>query len=172
VPQHQGQLDGLCGVYAISNAMEQCGVSEPELAFRVACLATANKRWPDLLWEGTTFGDLKRMIRLVLDSPVNDIELKVRYPFAREVPVRNRSYWDAFDKAFEDTDAVCGIIGINQPSAHWVVVSRHRERLLFTDSAAGQPYELRDRDKLYAGARQRNADDWLVAKRELALFYH
>jgi hypothetical protein len=172
MPRHQGALDGLCGPYAIANAFEQCGVEESELVFRLACLSAANRRWPNLLWEGTSFGDLRRMIRLCLDSPLNKTRLKVRYPFLAAQPANNRAFWARFNEAFDDSDAECAILGIEAPHQHWIVVTRHRGRLLFIDSAAGQPYELRDQNTLYAGERRRRASDWLVAKQEFALFHH
>lgn len=171
MPQHQGALDGLCGPYAIANALEQCGITDSETVFKLACLSAAPRRWPDLLWVGTTFGDLRRMIRLCLDSSLNEGGLKVRYPFLAKKPATNRAYWEGFDRAFESLDAECGIIGLEAPHKHWIVVTRHRGRLLFTDSTAGEPYLLRGRDSLYAGAKLREPFDWLVAKRELAIFH-
>ena len=171
MPQHQGGYDGLCGPYAIANALEQCGLADSDFLFRLACLSASPRRWPDLLWNGTTFGDLRRMIRLCLDSPANDNGVRVRYPFHRDPPANNRDYWRRFDEAFEGCGAICGIIGIQEPHEHWIVVSRHREQLLFTDSAAGQAHQLKGRDGLYAGTRRRRSDQWLIASGELVLFY-
>jgi hypothetical protein len=92
--------------------------------------------------------------------------------FLTTQPATNRAFWARFNDAFDDSDAECAILGIEAPHQHWIVVTRHRGRLLFTDSAAGQPYELRDQNTLYAGERRRRASDWLVAKQELALFHH
>ena len=111
------------------------------------------------------------MIRLCLDSPANDNGVRVRYPFHRDPPANNRDSWRRFDEAFEGCGAICGSIGIQEPHEHWIVVSRHREQLLFTDSAAGQAHQLKGRDGLYAGTRRRRSDQWLIASGELVLFY-
>jgi len=65
VPNYQGKLDGLCGMYALSNALEVCGVEDYEKAWDVACEAIPSDRWPQVLWEGTTFDDLNVMIEQV-----------------------------------------------------------------------------------------------------------
>lgn len=59
----QGQLDGLCGPYAITNALAYLGHGGDRAdVFQTACSAVSRNRWAILLWEGTTFGDLKKMI--------------------------------------------------------------------------------------------------------------
>ena len=58
---YQGTLDGLCGPYAIVNAYHQCDIEEEWLGndiFKVACLAING--WPQVLWEGTSFGQMRR----------------------------------------------------------------------------------------------------------------
>jgi hypothetical protein len=65
MPKHQGELDGLCGPYAIANALEHCGLDgfKPETVFQSACSALSRRRWPGVLWKGATFVDLQRMIK-------------------------------------------------------------------------------------------------------------
>lgn len=135
VPKYQGELDGLCGPYAIANALGACGCAEFDTIFRIACNAVAKNRWPKLLWDGTTFGDLERMIRACLDEVGGGVS--VRYPFKKRVPKSNKDYWISFEAIFNpDSQAVCGVIGLTRPSSHWIVVSRDGNRLLFIDSGA------------------------------------
>ena len=64
MPAYQGEFDGLCGMYAIANAYELCGHGDhSDQLFRVACGAVAPTRWPKVLWDGTSFQDMVRMIK-------------------------------------------------------------------------------------------------------------
>jgi hypothetical protein len=171
MPSYQGSLDGLCGPYAVANALEQCGLADDhEALFRLACSAPALTRWPNVLWLGTSFADLQRMIKACLDSEANTVGLEARYPFWRDPPESNAAYWARFDSIFEDEKVVCGIIGITRPMMHWIVVSRDGRRLLFTDCSPSQPYQRKNRSSLFAGQRARKPNQWLIDRRELVVF--
>lgn len=77
---YQGYYDGLCGMYAIANAFMECGVKDGEEVFHTACSVLAQKRWPKTVWEGTKFGDMKRMISGCCEELAIE-GLRVRYPF-------------------------------------------------------------------------------------------
>jgi len=166
-PSYQGELDGLCGPYAIANALEECQYTDKEAIFKLACEALSKRRWPAVLWCGTTFGDMQRMIRACLKN-INHIQ--VRYPFMHSIPESNNTYWEKFDAIFNDRSAMCGIIGVTKPSEHWIVVSRNGNRIDFTDSAAGQPYVRKNRSSLIAGLRRKKTSQWLINRKELIVF--
>ena len=47
MPSFQGELDGLCGPYAIVNAFEECGLADDgEAIFKACCKALSAARWP------------------------------------------------------------------------------------------------------------------------------
>lgn len=117
MPAHQGYYDGLCGQYAVANALELCGLGQHrEAIFKTACASAAADRWPVVLWNGTEFSDLRRMVRSCLSSPANRLGVKARYPLLKRKPPTNFAYWEAFDEAFSDDAAVCGIVGLRAPS--------------------------------------------------------
>lgn len=65
---YQGDLDGLCGPYAIVNAFNQCDLDEDWLGedlFKTACSAIDD--WPDTLWDGTNFEQMMSMIDRCMD---------------------------------------------------------------------------------------------------------
>ena len=70
----QGQLDGLCGVYAIVHVLN--GLlgplfhrhNLPDDVFREACRALPRSRYPALLWDGTTPAELLKGKRPVIDA--------------------------------------------------------------------------------------------------------
>ncbi len=100
MPVYQGELDGLCGPYAIANAFELCGES-PDQAFQMACSAIPRARWPDVLWEGTTFFDIRRMIKkCLLAAQGTPNRITVQYPFLKNEPATNAKYWQGFDQIF------------------------------------------------------------------------
>ena len=170
MPRYQGELDGLCGPYAIANALEECGYTgSHEAVFQTACSAVSSRRWPDLLWEGTWFGDLQRMISACLREHCG-AGLVARYPFLRRTPATNEDYWRRFDEVFDGDHALCGIMRRSRPSAHWIVVSREGGRLWFTDSDPHMPYRRKNRASVFAGDRRQTPRQWLVDRAELVVF--
>lgn len=164
----QGQLDGLCGPYAIKNALTYLGhESERADVFQTACSAVSRSRWPALLWEGTTFGDLKKMIRVCMGA-VEGVE--VRYPFWRTAPLSNAAYWQYFDAIFDDEDVVCGIVGITRPSYHWLVIIKDGGRIVFLDSDAHWPSKRVNRTSLHAVERGPRSKTWVIDRSELVVF--
>lgn len=173
---YQGKFDGLCGMYAIVNAYEICdygGICE-EL-FQVACGGLAHRRWPTVLWEGTTFGDMTRMIH-ACQSYIKrsyDSAIMVSYPFWRDEPRTNADFWDVFDGKFQSRSARCAIVGLTAPSHHWVVISRDTERRVwFTDSGEGGREYRKNLASLHAGERRLLNTQWRLDRRELIVFSH
>lgn len=171
MPSYQGQLDGLCGPYAIANALEQCGLAiNHETFFQIACERASGSRWPSLLWEGTSFAEIRRMVSACLSSPANTLAIKARYPFRQEPPPTNRDYWMRFDELFDDERTLCGIVGVIRPHPHWIVISRDGGRLIFTSSDADSVYQRKNRAAVHAGYRRRKPGQWLIDRRELVVF--
>lgn len=173
MPSYQGELDGLCGPYAIANAFELCGCcTENEDVFKLACQAFTKGRWPTLLWEGTTFHDMQRMIKVCsrgVKFPANS-KLVVSYPFLRKTPSTNEEYLEQFDEIFADEKVKCGLVGITRPTAHWIVASHRGRRIEFTDSTANRPSVRKNRESLFAGERRQKPRQWLIDRKELIIF--
>jgi hypothetical protein len=171
MPYYQGALDGLCGPYAIANALEHCGLSSVEDSFRCSCSALASRRWPKVLWEGTTFGDLQRMLRRCKDELDGMAAISISYPFMRTTPNTDAAFWQRFDAVFANhTRARCAIIGLTRPSYHWIVATHDGGRVIFTDCAAGKPNVRKNRESLHAGSRNGNPKKWIIDRKELVLF--
>lgn len=171
MPSHQGRLDSLCGQYAVTNALDLCGLGRHrEELFKTACQAAPANRWPHVITEGTWFSDLRRMVSHCLSSPANRLGIKAHYPFYRAEPATNSAYWDAFDEAFSDDRTVCAVIGLIKPSAHWVVIQPDGRRIAFYDSDASNPHYRKNRVTLRAGVRRAKPTEWLIDRRELIVF--
>lgn len=169
---YQGEYDGLCGMYAIANALMECGVEGGEEIFRTACSALAHTRWPKVLWEGTSFGDMQKMILSCRrEHRISNIESK--YPFQKKYPKNNREYWNNFDEIFKREVAVCGIVCVEFPDSpilHWIVAKKDGSRVMFLDSDAKYPCIRKNKSSLYAGLRRRSPTQWRLLRRLLIVF--
>jgi len=171
-PFYQGKLDGLCEPYAIVNAFGKCGVAGSEALFEAACSAPAESRWPSLLWDGTTLGDLKLMIKRCKDTVPGADTVKVSYPFSRNTPRTNEMYWRRFDKLFEERPLIrCMIVGLWRPSLHWIVATKETAgHVSFVDTDPHNPFQRKRRSSLHAGERNANLHKWIIERSELILF--
>ena len=174
MPSHQGELDGLCGQYAIAHAFSICLNDEYEYGvedyFQAACRGLANGRWPDAIWDGSQFGDMRRMIANCRREYEELEEVDVRYPFLRHAPKTNADYWKKFDEIFSNDAITCGIVGLTKPDPHWIVICRDGKTLVFVDSNPYRPVVRKYRKSLHAGERRRNKNQWLIDRRELIIF--
>lgn len=174
---YQGNLDGLCGPYAIVNAFDRCGINETWLGqdlFNIACSAIDG--WPHVLWEGTSFAELKTMIRACRKALTKaygkagyDFHLEVKYPFeGTRRPRSNKEYWERFDKMFSRSDVMCGILGIEDPGEHWIAFENGKHKLTVFDSDADREKSRIRKKDIHAGKCMRRR--WLVNREELAVF--
>lgn len=172
VPSHQGALDGLCGMYAIVNAMKSaCTVdADQEDMFKTACNALSRSRWPKVLWDGTSFGDLRKMIHACVEEHGEGC-VSVRYPFLRSAPRTNEKYWAELEAAFKEEVAVCAIIGITGTIDHWTAIVLEGKRVFVLDSTAGNQVVRRNRASLSTRRPAPNSSRWQLDRREVALFY-
>ena len=184
MPGRQGDHDGLCGMYSIANAYQICGYDRPEDEegelkdiFRIACDALTKDRWPNVLWKGTSFKDMKKMIDKCLKETewwkdYDGLSVKVEYPFSRNTPKTNDEYWDRLFDIFEGKgkDVRCAIVGMEAPSEHWIVVEPSRSRnLLFSDSTTGTIDRVRI-EEIHAGKRKPSDKEYKFNRKELIVF--
>lgn len=140
---YQGSLDGLCGPYAIVNAYDLCGIEEDWLGqdiFDIACSEIGN--WPDVLWEGTTFGDMRTMLKAcqkALEDAYNEAGyphlIAIDYPFSRNPPRTSKKLRKRLHKIFSRFNVICGIVGMENPAAHWFTFAKLNSVLIVFDSA-------------------------------------
>lgn len=139
----QGSLDGLCGPYAIVNAYDLCGVEEGWLGqdiFNIACLAI--DEWPKVLWKGTTFGQMRTMLKAsqkALTKAYREADceypIKIECPFRTNPPRTGKKFRKRLAEVFSHDEVICGIVGMEKPAAHWFSFVKHKEALIVFDSA-------------------------------------
>lgn len=174
--KEQGDLDALCGIYAIVNAFTHLGVDKrySKRLFKLACKGLPAKKWPKVLWNGTYLKDIKRMIKNCQkrSEPSGTLRIDVSYPFKKETPENDEEFWHGFDILFEDkSEEKCAIIGLTQPYDHWIVVAKESPgRLRIIDSLSSDPPLLKNRSSFTARDRSPDHRKWKIIRKDLVLF--
>jgi hypothetical protein len=149
-PKQQGQLDWLCGVYAVVNAFIKCGISnkKSKKLFKEAILALPCEGWPEVLWKGTSFKELRKMIRGCHEEVARTSGILVEYPFLDgPKPKTDQEYHAKCLELVAEDDVKCLILGLKKKN-HWVVATSDSDgkRLLHLDSEQSEPV-LRNKPK-------------------------
>ena len=167
--QSQGELDLLCGVYAILNALTVCGIRPSRNAFRECLSALPRSCWPAALWDGISYGHLERMLRGIAPR-LRRHGVRVSYPFDEDWPRLEEEYWRRFDDLFADPTARVAILGLRKPHYHWIVARPMGNRVELIDSMPGRPPAIKNRKTLRVGVRNKQAK-WLIDPGELIMFH-
>jgi len=140
----QGQLDGLCGIYSVVNALNYLleNNDTPQIAedlFEVVLRAIPRKMYPDVLFSGTTLADLRLVGKAAvryLDSRWN-LQIKVEQPFIRRRFVDQAQFLEELEQYMAERAAVA-ILGIDWSAlaGHWTVLQSIRsDELKLIDSS-------------------------------------
>jgi len=139
-PYAQGALDGLCGCYAIVNAVaalrgEALTEAQAELLFKRLVQAIADK-FPAAIWDGTGVPDIRRMI----DAADRHARRTYGFGVTRREPFRATKfrgvarYYAGLAAELDDGPRVA-VVGLAEPWGHWTLVTQAtRDTLVFTDS--------------------------------------
>ena len=129
-PFRQGQLDGLCGLYTIVNALDLLrdgGLTHSEdeaLRIMRALIEAVPERFPKAIWDGTKVQHVRRMLVAA------DLFARKRYrfglawsePFLRRDFATPRGYHAALRE--ELAGGGLAIIGLAPPWDHWTLVRK------------------------------------------------
>jgi len=137
-PLDQGDLDGFCGLYAISNCVrllypQQMDDDASNALMRVLC--TSLTRWPSIVWDGTEHEDMQLMLHNAgWHCRFKPMSFEWEAPFEHH---RVRG-WSNFQDRIEGKiagDNAFAIVGLSQPWEHWTVAHRFTKRhIILTDS--------------------------------------
>ncbi|MBD2747776.1 hypothetical protein IC232_13815 [Microvirga sp. BT688] len=139
----QGDFDGLCGVYAIVNALRCVLHLQDEQCQRLfAKLIKALEKDCDHLYQpvlhGMYFGQLKRLVGAAGRGHIQGRNLTFHVQSLR-LKRNQRSLsclWDALNRRVGHT--CVAIIGVNGATDHWCVVYRVTPRTLWLLDSSGQ----------------------------------
>jgi len=146
-PYLQGQIDGLCGLYAIVNVFQLIfpGSFDDDDAWELMtklCRSIAAK-FPAVIWKGAGVEDTVKLFQAAQDyaRATRHLggEVVVTRPFARRKFDRVQDFWDEVGAWLEGGDPTTtkrlAFIGIGYPDNHWTVVTRKTGRsVTFFDS--------------------------------------
>jgi hypothetical protein len=146
----QGDLDGLCGVYAIVNALRyvlhlnntQC---QSLFGCLVKALAQTSRCSHKPLIEGMMFGQLKRLVAAAGQCRClgSDCTFQVRPLRLREQNHSLPTLWRALD---EELGRTCvALIGLTGADDHWCVVYRVTPKTLWLLDSSGRTRIRRSR---------------------------
>lgn len=134
----QGDLDGLCGVYALINAVEIIS-PRPEAHVETlmkACIHALYIRngTPFFFLQGIGLHEMIHLLRMVVRP---NFSIRYKRPFARNAGVSLTAYWDAC-RVFLDEDGrtVITVLASNNIQ-HWTVVAAMSDRCLFLMDSDG-----------------------------------
>ncbi len=150
-PWQQGELDGLCGLYAIINAMKLLALSQKieftdasgaVLFRRLARYLDTRNKMPDALWDGTTYTHVKDFLAVarVFMKRQYGLDLVYRQLARKGQVVRKDVFWRFLDSALkgdgvyhfplESSKNRVALVGLGHPLPHWTVAYRVTQRSL------------------------------------------
>jgi hypothetical protein len=157
--QKQGSLDGLCGLYSITNAFTRL-VSDldPADVFKQAALALPKRAYPSVLWDGLDVHEVTRSARKVAAwlAERHKAGVAVSTPFVRKRYQTTSVFLDDLSASIQDRSGLA-ILSVDWGKTkggggHWLVYKGHDSaRLKVLDSDG--PSLMRTRSLSVRGAR-------------------
>ena len=148
-PVEQGDIDGLCSIYATLNAcklMFQLSEKQDEKLLETLCKGIADQ-FPRIVWEGAGVPTLYRLFRIADDWARKTHKARLLWgaPLMRVKFESADAYLDRLRdglEAFDEGEALW-IVGLGEPWHHWTVVERVTERrVYFYDSWGMKHYRF------------------------------
>jgi hypothetical protein len=137
-PLQQGDLDGLCGAYALVNAVTRLLHNKGfhrdhanRLFQRLCRTLHRRQRMPQAVWRGTHIDDIDGMLRTVRRFVRENfaVTLVVSRPFDQGVPRKKDRFFRVLSKSFNSIDErKVAVIGLDRPGFHWTIATEVTER--------------------------------------------
>lgn len=150
-PVREGDYAGLCGPYGVLDAAHTL-LGRPERAdnealFKAILRSPSAGRYPDLLLDGATFGDVRRMLGAVATWDKGrrpERKIVPMAPFGTgmgqvELPETVEDFWARLDARFlqhEEAEAQVAVFGLSEPAMRWCSMSPAGE-VRMADPAGG-----------------------------------
>ena len=132
-PLQQGDLDGLCGAYALVNAVTRLlhtkGFDRDHanrLFQRLCRTLHRRQRMPQAVWRGTHIDDIDGMLRTVRRFVRENFAatLVVSHPFDHGVPRKKDKFFRVLSKSFNSVgERRVAVIGLDRPGFHWTIAT-------------------------------------------------
>ncbi len=139
-PFRQGDMDGLCGVYSVLNAINTLEYKNNREDYQTTFIAVLKQLYQEkqslqFLIDGLTTQDISRILR---DIILSRFDITYRKPFHSKADVSLSELWDTLFLYLKDDSQRAAIISIEgHYFSHWTTVSSlSQKRLTFFDSGA------------------------------------
>jgi len=148
-PHRQGDLDGLCGIYSVVNALNHLFAIRPapgfsQHMFETVARAIPSKFYPDVLWDGMDVDLLTRIAKRAAATLKEEIDfdIKVATPFSRRRFKSRDDYLDAVEHELNKSFSVF-IVFVDWPNrqgggSHWTVLKKVCPDYLTLFDSSGQ----------------------------------
>ena len=151
IPVREGEFPGLCGPYAVLGAAHALlGRPEPadnESLFKAILRSPSTARYPDLLLDGATFGDVRRMLAAVAAWDKGrrpERKIVPMMPFGSgagqvEAPDEIEAFWARLDARLHQNEAAesqVTVFGLSEPALRWCAMGPGEE-IRMADAAGG-----------------------------------
>lgn len=149
-PFNQGDLDGLCGVYAVINAVDcLCGplsASEARYLFKhIVRYLNTRVVIAERLSEGFTQPEIAGVLKHIVCRRYSIRRYK---PFHLRPDVGLDDYWYSLQAAFDQSPSVA-LIGMSGRHHHWTLVKRVTAKTLILKDSSGLRYLARRHCSLF-----------------------
>ncbi len=168
----QGAFDGLCGLYAIVNAVERVGIKGPRSAFHKSLFLRLAKAIPAhglhrVLGSGIEADELAVVARRAFRTVQRDYDIKltIRRPLMRSKFTQLPEFLSWFDEIARDQRHAI-VVNVVMPWVdHWTVVDRQQgPHLLVRDSSGLRPLDIQ-RFRIRGGSYRIRIHQTLVIER-------
>jgi hypothetical protein len=132
-PLQQGDLDGLCGAYALVNAVTRLlhnkGFDRDHanrLFQRLCHTLHRRQRMPEAVWRGTHIDDIDGMLRTVRRFVRANftVNLVVTRPFDHGIPRKKDTFFRVLSESFNSiSERKVAVIGLDRPGFHWTIAT-------------------------------------------------
>lgn len=119
-PYLQGNIDNLCGLYALINATRLViypSKVKPELLSRCVSVLTQKKKAGDFIGKGTYSTDINYLLKAVF---IDEYPIRFTKPFIKAVDLD--VYWSKLKKFLEEENRAVIILFSTEHNGHWTVV--------------------------------------------------
>lgn len=163
----QGNLDGLCGVYAVVNSVRNLSptrftrVEEKELFCQLIAKLGEEGRLEDALCHGMKV----RLLGRLIDAAIEFLETNRKYRLSRELafgqaPEGLQDFWDKISTHLDDHGSGSVILGLGGKCDHWTCVDKASETALTLIDSDGIRRLQRKRCTISAAQRTRHHELW------------
>ena len=173
----QGELDFLCGAYAVVNAICACmpdNELNPDFSQKLFTTAFSTlaewENFQDACWLGAKLTTVQRMVKACLTMNQVDSFTTSR-PFRNNSAPTNEVFWKTLCSEFNEGQTMVAIQGIRKPHDHWIAfkLSRRGSVQIFDSQPEARRQSVVPSGRIWAGQNCPQGYTWKFIPKETIL---